>query len=91
MAAPSFPSSPMGFTLIFGGRRGGISPPMRSEVPVTRVVRLRWVQGTLIQNQFGSSGISHISALGAEHLQTAPMLLGVSVEWSYFLLGLGLG
>ncbi|KAI8546560.1 hypothetical protein RHMOL_Rhmol07G0127900 [Rhododendron molle] len=49
------------------------------------------VQGKLIQSWFGSSGISHISALGAERLQTAPMLLGVSMEWSYFLLGLGLG
>ncbi|KAI8523722.1 hypothetical protein RHMOL_Rhmol13G0094500 [Rhododendron molle] len=39
------------------------------------------VQDTLIRSRFGSSGVSHISALGAACLQTAPMLLGVSVEW----------
>ncbi|KAI8534809.1 hypothetical protein RHMOL_Rhmol10G0125700 [Rhododendron molle] len=45
---------------------------------VAMVVRLR---RSLIQSRFGSSGVSHISALGAERLQTAPMLLSVSMEW----------
>ncbi|KAI8550904.1 hypothetical protein RHMOL_Rhmol06G0143600 [Rhododendron molle] len=55
---------------------------------VAMVVRLR---RSLIQSRIGSSGVSHISALGAERLQAASMLLGISVEWCLVFVRVGFG